>query len=107
MTATENPQAVKYTELLSDPDFLRLMRRRSRLRWGLTAMLVGSYLTYGMAGLYAGELLAQSFLGTGVTWSVIVGYGIIVLGIGSSIYYVWQVNRIIAPLQKRLAGQYR
>ncbi len=96
-----------YSELLSDPDFRRLMRRRSRLRWGLSALLVGSYLAYGMAGIYAGELLAAPFLGTAVTWSVVIGYAIIFLGIGSSIYYVWQVNRIIAPLQKRLAGQYR
>jgi uncharacterized membrane protein (DUF485 family) len=101
-------RAVKnLSELLSDPDFLRLMKRRSRLRWGLSAVLVGSYLIYGMAGLYAGELLATPFLGTAVTWSVVIGYAIIFLGIGSSIYYVWQVNRIIAPLQKRLAGQYR
>ncbi len=107
MTATANQQTVKHTELLTDPDFLRLMRRRSRLRWGLSVLLVGSYLTYGMAGLYAGELLARPFLGTAVTWSVIIGYAIIFLGISSSIYYVWQVNRIIAPLQKRLAGQYR
>lgn len=91
-------------ELLNDPDFRRLLRRRSRLRWGLTATLVAAYLVYGMAGLYATEVLAAPFLGSAITWGIVLGYSIILLGIACSIYYVWQVNRIVEPLQKRLAG---
>lgn len=94
-------------ELLDDPDFRRLLRRRSRLRWGLAGLLTAVYLAYGMAGLYAPELLAQPLPGSAISWSLVIGYGIIALGIASSIFYVWQVNRIIAPLQKRLAGEYR
>jgi uncharacterized membrane protein (DUF485 family) len=96
-----------YIELLNDPDFLRLLRRRSRLRWGLSGLLVAAYLTYGLAGIYAPEVLARPFLGSAITWGLLVGYGIILLGIACSIYYVWQVNRIIAPLQQRLAREYR
>lgn len=102
----EGRVAVHHDELLNDPDFQRLLRRRSRLRWGLSSLLVWSYLIYGMAGLYAAELLAEPFLGSATTWGIVLGYGIILLGIASSIYYVWQVNRLIAPLQQRLAGQY-
>ncbi len=94
-------------ELLEDPDFKRLLRRRGRLRWGLAGLLCVVYLAYGMAGLYAPGLLERPFPGSSVAAGFVVGYGIIVLGIGSSIFYVWQVNRIIAPLQKRLAGEYR
>lgn len=94
-------------ELMDDPEFRRLLRRRSRLRWGLAALLSAVYLAYGMAGLYAPALLAGPFPGTGIAAGFVIGYVIIALGIGCSIFYVWQVNRIIAPLQKRLAGEYR
>jgi uncharacterized membrane protein (DUF485 family) len=93
-------------ELLNDPGFRRLMQRRSRLRWGLTTMLTAAYIGYGMLGLYAAPLLAAPFFSSTVSWGIVAGYGIIVLGIASSIFYVWQVNRIIAPLQARLAGEY-
>lgn len=95
-----------HSELLNDPDFRRLLRRRSRLRWGLSGLLVTAYLSYGLAGLYLAEVLGRRFLGSAITWSFLLGYGIILLGIACSIYYVWQVNRIIAPLQKRLAREY-
>lgn len=94
-----------HNELLNDPDFQRLLHRRSRLRWGLSGMLVAAYLGYGLAGLYFQEILARPFLGSAVTWSLLVGYGIILLGIACSIFYVWQVNRIIAPLQQRLGAR--
>lgn len=88
-------------ELLNDPDFQRLLRRRSRLRWGLTATLVTAYIAYSMAGLYATEVLATPFFGSATTWGIVLGYCIILLGIACSIYYVWQVNRIVEPLQRR------
>lgn len=95
------------SELLNDPGFQRLLHRRSRLRWGLSCLLVAVYLAYGLVGVYAPATLGQPFFGSAVTYSVVVGYGIIFLGIACSIYYVWQVNRIIAPLQQRLARELR
>lgn len=94
-------------ELLDDPDFRQLLKRRSRLRWGLAGLLTAVYLAYGMAGLYAPQVLAGPLPGTAVSLSLAIGYAIIALGIACSIFYVWQVNRIIAPLEKRLAGEYR
>jgi uncharacterized membrane protein (DUF485 family) len=94
-------------ELLNDADFRRLLRRRSRLRWWLAGFLTAAYLGYGLAGLYAPALLATSLPGSSITLSIALGYGIIALGIASSIGYVWQVNRIIAPLQKKIAGEWR
>lgn len=90
--------------LLDDPEFLQLLRRRSRLRWWLAGLLTAAYLGYGIGGLYAPELFAYRLGGSSVSVAFVVGYGIILLGIGCSIYYVRQVNRLIAPLQQRLAG---
>jgi uncharacterized membrane protein (DUF485 family) len=92
-------------ELLHDSDFQRLLRRRSRLRWGLAGFLTATYLAYGLGGLYAPDFFAAKIAGSAVSLSILLGYGIILLGITCSIYYVWQVNRIVAPLQKRLAGE--
>lgn len=97
----------RHAELFNDPDFRRLLQRRSRLRWGLAGLLTSVYLVYGMAGLYAPDLLAMRLPGSAITWSIILGYAIIALGIACSIGYVWQVNRIIAPLQKKIAGEWR
>ena len=94
-------------DLLNDADFRRLLRRRSRLRWGLAGFLTTGYLAYGIAGLYVADFFAGPFPGTAIPLSLVFGYGIISLGIACSVYYVWQVNRIIAPLQKRLAGEWR
>jgi uncharacterized membrane protein (DUF485 family) len=83
------------------------LSRRSRLRWSLSSLLIAAYLSYGLAGIYSPGILARPFLGSAITWSLLLGYGIILLGIACSIFYVWQVNRIIAPLQQRLAREYR
>lgn len=99
--------AMDSVDLLRDPDFVRLLRRRSRLRWGLAGLLTTAYLAYGLGGLYLPAFFATRLGGSAVSLSVLLGYGIILLGIGCSIYYVWQVNRIIAPLEKRLAGERR
>lgn len=92
-------------ELLEDPDFTRLLRRRSRLRWWLAGLLTVAYLAYGIGGLYVPEFFAAPLGDSAVSVGVVLGYGIILLGIGCSIFYVWRVNRIIAPLQRRLAGE--
>ena len=89
-------------EILDDPAFQELLKRRSRMRWTLTGILVGAYLAYGLAGLYAPDALARPFFGAAMTWGLVLGYGIILLGICLSLFYVRYVNRIIAPLQARL-----
>lgn len=93
--------------LLNDPDFLQLLRRRSRLRWSLAGLLTVAYLAYGMGGLYAPGIFALRFGGSAVSLAVVLGYTIILLGIACSIFYVWQVNRLIAPLQERLSRERR
>jgi uncharacterized membrane protein (DUF485 family) len=92
-------------DLLHDPEFTRLLRRRSRLRWSLTGLLSVAYLAYGIGGLYVPAVFAAPLGGSAVSLAVILGYGIIALGIACSIFYVCQVNRLCAPLQKRLRGE--
>jgi uncharacterized membrane protein (DUF485 family) len=92
-------------ELMEDPEFVRLLRRRSRLRWGLSGLLTAAYLAYGIGGLYVPGVFASRLGASGISLGFVLGYGIIFLGIACSIFYVWQVNRIVAPLQNRLPGK--
>lgn len=73
----------------------------------MSGLLVTAYLGYGLVGLYAPSVLARPVGGSAVPWGVVIGYAIVALGMACSIFYVWQVNRIIAPLQQRLAREVR
>ncbi len=40
------------SEIIRDPEFQKLLKIRSRWRWGLSGGLVGGYLVYIVAGIY-------------------------------------------------------
>ena len=81
-------------ELLHDPDFRRLLTRRSRWRWGLSGFLIGAYLLYGVLGVYFPQRYAAPFMGSALPWGMAMGLLIILLSIVLSILYVQIVNRI-------------
>ena len=60
-------------ETLRDPKFRHLLKRRSRLRWGLSISLVGGYLAFILAGLFVPETYARPFFGTSIPWGVALG----------------------------------
>jgi uncharacterized membrane protein (DUF485 family) len=95
----------RHGDLLNDADFRRLLQRRSRLRWSLAALLTAVYFAYGLAGLYWPDVFGTRLPGSTITWSIVLGYAVIALGIACSIGYVWQVNRIIAQMGD--AGEWR
>lgn len=74
--------------VLSDPAFQALLSTRSRLRWGLTTVLIVIYLGYGFAGLYFPDVMALPSFGTSMPWVMSLGYLITVLSIALSIAYV-------------------
>ena len=80
--------------LLNDPGFRRLLARRSRLRWGLSGVLIAAYITWALAGIYAQDALAVKFMGWSVSWGIVIGYFIIALSIALSLMYVRIVNRL-------------
>jgi uncharacterized membrane protein (DUF485 family) len=74
--------------ILQDPAFKALMSKRSRLRWGMTTVIVIVYLGYGFAGLYFPEVMALPSFGTSMPWVMSLGYLITVLSIVLSIAYI-------------------
>jgi len=80
--------------LLHDPEFKRLLARRSRLRWSLSGILIAAYVTWALAGIYAPGVLGASFMASSLSWGIVIGYAIIALSIACSIVYIQIINRL-------------
>ena len=93
-------------ELLRDPEFQKLLAQRSRWRWGLSGSLIGIYFAYCLAGIYLTETFGLPFLGSSITWGIVLGYLIIALAIVLSIFYIRIVGRLLeVPFGDRESGQ--
>jgi uncharacterized membrane protein (DUF485 family) len=69
------------TRILEDPAFQRLLTIRSRWRWALSGIVIGSYLLYAVGGVYFPEAYARPFPGFAMPWGMMMGMLIIVLSI--------------------------
>ncbi len=91
--------------ILNDPKFQKLLTRRSRLRWGLTGLLVVAYLAYGMAGIYASDLLGASFMGSSISWWIIIGASLIALAIVLSLVYIRLITKLYSSQSSDVSGE--
>ncbi len=91
MTTDENPDT---EAILNDPEFQALRSKRSRLRWGLTTLIVAMYLAYAFAGLYFPDVMGAPSFGTAMPWVMSLGYLITLLTIALSVSYVRIVGRL-------------
>jgi len=82
------------SELIRDPEFQKLLKIRSRWRWGLSGGLVGGYLVYIVAGIYIPDAYAMPFAGSSLPWGIVLGYLIIALSIALSLIYVRAINKL-------------
>jgi len=83
-------------ELLRDPAFQRLLKVRSRWRWGLSGFLIGAYLVWAVGSIYFAEAYAAPFFGLALPWGMAVGLLIIAMSIVLSMVYVRLVNQFEA-----------
>lgn len=84
------------SELYRDPAFRRALAVRSRWRWGLSILLIGAYLAWGVGGIYFQNAYAVPVVGTAIPAGMLAGIVIIVLSIVLSIVYVRVVSRLEA-----------
>ena len=83
-------------DLYDDPAFRKALRTRSRWRWGLSALLLGAYLAWAVAGIYFPRAYAAPLPGSAISSGMAAGMLIIVLSIVLSIVYVRVISRIEA-----------
>ena len=75
------------------PGYRELVRRRRRLGWALTAVMLVAYYGYVLLIAFDKQLLATP-IGDGViTIGIPVGFGLILLGIALTAIYVRRANR--------------
>ncbi|AXQ30931.1 DUF485 domain-containing protein [Solimonas sp. K1W22B-7] len=84
------------TELLErisrDPHYLELTRKRSRLAWVLTAIMLAVYYGFILLVAFAPDLLKQRIGDGATTLGFPLGIGVILTAILLTGIYVWKAN---------------
>ena len=75
------------------PAYRRLIRRRRRLAWTLTAIMCVAYFGYVLLIAFDKALLARPIGGGAMTLGIPIGFGLILLGIALTGLYVRIANR--------------
>lgn len=75
------------------PDYVALVRRRRRLAWTLSAIMLVAYFGYVLLIAFDKALLARPIAGGATTLGIPIGFGLILLGIALTAVYVRQANR--------------
>ncbi|MGI9261507.1 MAG: DUF485 domain-containing protein [Woeseiaceae bacterium] len=81
-------------ELLNDPEFQRIMKRRSLLRWSFSGVILGVYLLWGICGVYFADFYAAPFFGNTLPTGLAMGFMIIALAMIMAVVYVRLTNKI-------------
>lgn len=81
-------------ELLNDPVFQRVIKRRSRLRWSFSAVILGVYLLWGIGGVYFPDFYAAPFFGNTLPTGLAMGFVIIALAMTMAVIYVRLTNKL-------------
>lgn len=85
---------VDEASVFEDPEFQKLLRQRSRWRWGLSGFLILAYIVYAIAGIYFAEVFSTPVFGTSILFGMALGDLIIALSIALSLVYIRIVNRL-------------
>jgi uncharacterized membrane protein (DUF485 family) len=94
-----------YERIDRDPRFHDLARRRSRLGWGLSALVLVSYYAFVLGIAFAPAALARRLPGdTVITVGIAAGIGVIALGVALTGIYVWRANRSFDRLNAEIVA---
>jgi uncharacterized membrane protein (DUF485 family) len=86
----------------SDPRFQDLVRRRARLAWFLSGLMIVIYFGFVLTIAYFPELLSRSLAGGVTTVGIPVGVGVIVSAFVLTGIYVARANTAFDDLTKEI-----
>jgi uncharacterized membrane protein (DUF485 family) len=98
LTAAE----ARYDEVVADPRYQKLIRRRGRFTWTLTLIMLAAYFGYIALIAFDKPVLARPIGGGVTSLGIPVGVGIILLAIVLTGLYVRRANREFDPLVRAL-----
>ncbi len=85
-----------------DPEFVALARRRSRLAWGLSAVMAAIYFGFILAVAFAPEWLATPVGAGATTLGIPLGLGVILSAFVLTGVYVRRANKDFDPAIQRI-----
>ncbi|QZI73445.1 DUF485 domain-containing protein [Pseudomonas protegens] len=89
------------------PDFIQLVRRKQRLYWSLTLIMLLAYYGFVLLVAFDPALLGQSLSGGVTSVGMPVGVAMIVLAVALTGFYVYRANQRLDPLNDKLKREYR
>jgi uncharacterized membrane protein (DUF485 family) len=92
----------RYDEVLADPRYQKLVKRRGRFTWTLTLVMLAAYYGYILLIAFDKKLLAQPIGGGVTSLGIPIGVGIILLAIVLTGLYVRRANSEYDPLVRAL-----
>ena len=101
------PTESSLTELTDNPRYQRLVRRRGRLGWILTALMLVTYFGFILLVAFAKPLLAQPIAGGATTLGIPLGLGVILVALALTGFYVRRANTEFDPEVAALAREVR
>ena len=84
------------------PDFIQLVRRKQRLYWSLTALMLVIYYGFVLLVAFSPATLGQSLSGGVTSVGMLVGVGVVLLAFALTGFYVYRANNVIDPLNEKL-----
>ena len=90
--------AARYDEILADPRYQRLLKRRGRFTWTLSLVMLVAYFGYIALVAFDKSLLARPIGGGVTSLGIPVGVGLILLAILLTGLYVRRANKEYDPL---------
>ena len=88
----------RYDEILADPRYRQLLKRRGRFTWTLSIVMLVAYFGYIALVAFDKSLLARPIGGGVTSLGIPVGVGLILLAILLTGLYVRRANRDYDPL---------
>lgn len=97
-----NDQGALIQRVKSDPQFHELVRRRGRLAWALTALMMAIYFGFVLTVAFHKELLAQPLFGGVMTVGIPLGIGVILAAFVLTGLYVARANTTYDNMTKEI-----
>lgn len=101
------PTPAALEDLEHDPRYRRLVHRRSRFAWALTALMLVIYFGFILMVAFGRSFLSQPIAGGATTVGIPLGLGVIAAAIVLTAYYVSRANAEFDHDVEALAAEHR
>jgi uncharacterized membrane protein (DUF485 family) len=103
--AAGKQDAEQHERILRNPRFQELVRRRSRLAWALSAVMLAIYFAFILLVAFAKDLMATTIGGGVTSLGIVLGLGVILAAFVLTGVYVARANSRFDELTRDLTRE--